>query len=145
MAYNEAALLCIEHLITDDNGNLWIEMVRQKTQRPIAIPVLPKALSIMKKYGYPNNTTKVLPTISNQKMNSYLKEVADVVGINKHLTHHIARKTFASTVLLGNDIPIEIVSFLLGHSKTTTTETHYAKVVKGPVLKHMDALNKKLR
>ncbi|QXV66092.1 site-specific integrase [Mucilaginibacter sp. 21P] len=145
LAFNEAALLEDKHIIADDNGNLWIEMIRQKTQRPIAVLLLPKALAVLKKYGYPNITGTLLPTISNQKMNSYIKEVADVVGINKHLTHHIARKTFASTVLLGNDIPIEIVSFLLGHSKTATTENHYAKVVKGSVLKHMSALSKKMK
>lgn len=145
LAYNEAALLAVEHLQLDDNGILWIEMIRQKTQRPIAVPVLPRAMKVLRKYGYPKDEGLLLPAISNQKMNSYIKEVAEVVGINKHLTHHIARKTFASTVLLSNDIPIEIVSFLLGHSKTATTEHHYAKVVKGSVLKHISKLGKKLK
>lgn len=144
LAYNEAALLSTEHLQLDDNGILWIDMVRQKTQRPVAVPILPKAMKVLKKYGYPAKEGLLLPVISNQKMNSYLKEVAEVVGITKHLTHHIARKTFASTVLLNNDIPVEIVSFLLGHSKTTTTEQHYAKVVKDSVIRHVKKLNKKL-
>lgn len=140
LAYNEASLLSAKHLQKDDNGNVWIEMIRQKTQRPIEVPLLPKALKILEKYGYPEQTGVLLPIISNQKMNSYLKELSVIVGINKTLTHHIARKTFASTVLLNNDIPIEIVSFLLGHSKTTTTELHYAKVVKDSVLRHVSKL-----
>lgn len=144
LAFNEAALLSTEHLQLDDNGLLWIEMIRQKTQRPISVPILPKAMNVLKKYGYPTKEGLLLPVISNQKMNSYIKEVAEVVGIDKHLTHHVARKTFASTVLLNNDIPIEIVSFLLGHSKTTTTEQHYAKVVKETVLRHVNKLSRKL-
>lgn len=144
LAYNEASSLSTEHLQIDDNGLLWIEMTRQKTQRPMSVPVLPRAMKVLKKYGYPAKEGLLLPVISNQKMNSYLKEVAEVVGIGKHLTHHIARKTFASTVLLNNDIPVEIVSFLLGHSKTTTTEQHYAKVVKESVIRHIRKLNRKL-
>nr|WP_262918334.1 site-specific integrase [Mucilaginibacter straminoryzae] len=145
LAYNEASQLSTDHLQLDDNGLLWIEMIRQKTQRPVSVPVLPKAMKVLKKYGYPGKEGLLLPVISNQKMNSYLKEVAEVVGIGKHLTHHIARKTFASTVLLNNDIPVEIVSFLLGHSKTTTTEQHYAKVVKDSVIRHVRNLNKRLK
>jgi integrase/recombinase XerD len=144
LAYNEAVMLSKEHLQLDEGGTLWIDMIRQKTQRPIAVPILPKALRLIKKYGYPDNNGVLLPVISNQKMNSYLKEIAEVIGINKVLTHHIARKTFASTVLLNNDIPLEIVSFLLGHSKTSTTELHYAKIVKENVMSHISNLNKKL-
>lgn len=144
LAYNEAFTLSKEHIQIEANDQLFISMTRQKTQRPILVPILPKALLILKKYGYPNNDGLLLPVISNQKMNSYLKEIGEVVGIRRNLTHHIARKTFASTVLLSNDVPIEIVSFLLGHSKTSTTETHYAKVVKENVMKHLNLLNEKL-
>jgi len=144
LAYNEAATLSREHLQLDESGTLWIDMIRQKTKRPIAVPLLPKALRLIKSYGYPDNSGLLLPIISNQKMNSYLKEIAEIVGINKVLTHHIARKTFASTVLLNNDIPLEIVSFLLGHSKTETTELHYAKIVRENVMHHINDLNKKL-
>jgi len=144
LAYNEAAILTKQHIQLDETGTLWIDMVRQKTQRPITVPMLPKALRLIKKYGYPDNNGLLLPVISNQKMNSYLKEIAEVIGINKVLTHHIARKTFASTVLLNNDIPLEIVSFLLGHSKTSTTELHYAKIVKENVMSHIGKLNNRL-
>jgi integrase/recombinase XerD len=141
LAYNEAALLSDEHLQPAEDGFTWIEMTRQKTQRPIAVPILPQAMKILKRYGYPKKGL-LLPVISNQKMNSYLKEIGPIVGISKVLTHHIARKTYASTVLMNNDIPVEIVSFLLGHSKTTTTEQHYAKVVKESVVRHLKKLNK---
>lgn len=145
LAYNEAAILRKEHLQIDETGTLWIDMVRQKTQRPINVPMLPQAINLIRKYGYPNNEGLLLPLISNQKINSYLKEIAEIIGFNKVLTHHVARKTFASTVLLSNDIPIEIVSFLLGHSKTTTTEQHYAKVVKESVLRHVTKLSKQIK
>ena len=87
----------------------------------------------------------LFPKISNQKFNEYLKEIADIVGISKNLTHHIARKTFASTVLLYNDIPMEVVSELLGHSKLSTTQEHYAKVVQSKVSMHISILGKKLK
>lgn len=144
LAYNESALLTDEHLQLAEDGYTWIEMIRQKTQRPITVPVLSQAMKVLKKYEYPNKTGLLLPIISNQKMNSYLKEIGPIVGINKILTHHIARKTYASTVLMNNDIPVEIVSFLLGHSKTSTTELHYAKVVKESVTRHIKELSKKL-
>ena len=73
-----------------------------------------------------------------------MKEIAVIVGINKNLTHHIARKTFATTVLLYNDVPMEIVSELLGHSKLSTTQEHYAKVVQSKVSEQMTKLQKKL-
>ena len=85
-----------------------------------------------------------LPKISNQKLNSYLKEIAEIVGIEKRLTHHIARKTFATTVLLYNGISMEVVSELLGHSKLQVTQDHYAKVVKKRVSNEVSKLKNKL-
>ena len=82
--------------------------------------------------------------ISKQKFNSYLKEIALVVGINKRVTHHTARKTFASTVLLYNDVPMEVVSELLGHSSIKITQSHYAKVVQRKVSDEMKYLHSKL-
>ena len=83
--------------------------------------------------------------ISNQKFNSYLKEIAELLEIDKRLTHHIARKTFATTVLLYNDIPIETVSELLGHSSISITQRHYAKVVQHKLSIQMISLSKKLK
>src|SRR5690606_5317734 len=119
LAYNEMANLQSHHIVKGFDGNSWIKMVRQKTQREVSIPLIPKSANIIEKYQECNNSKYLLPIISNQKFNSYLKEIADIVGINKNLTHHIARKTFATTVLLYNDVPMEIVSELLGHSKIT--------------------------
>ena len=82
---------------------------------------------------------RLFPKISNQKLNSYLKEIADVCGIKKNLTFHIARHTFATTVTLSNGIPIETVSKLLGHSKISTTQI-YAKVIERKVSDDMQKL-----
>src|SRR5690554_2560224 len=144
LAYNEMANLKPEHIVKGFDGSNWIKMVRQKTQREISIPLLPKSANIIEKYQEYNNSKYLLPVVSNQKFNSYLKEIADIVGINKNLTHHIARKTFATTVLLYNDVPMEIVSELLGHSKITVTQEHYAKVVQKKVSEHIAKLSEKL-
>ena len=74
---------------------------------------------------------------SNARFNGYLKEIADVVGITKNLTHHMARRTFASTVLLYNNVPMEIVSELLGHTKLATTQQSYGKIVQKKVGEEM--------
>ena len=114
----------------------------RKLKKDYDIPLLSKAESILDKY---RTETQLLPVITNQKFNSYLKEIAEIVGINKTLTHHIARKTFASTILLYNDVPMEIVSELLGHSEIGITQQHYAKVVKEKVGEQMNRLNSKLQ
>ena len=89
------------------------------------------------------NKDRVLPVLSNQKMNAYLKEIADTCGINKNLTFHIARHTFATTVTLSNGVPIETVSKMLGHTNLRTTQ-HYAKILDLKVSEDMMALRKKL-
>ena len=132
LAYQEMSSLRTHHISKGFDGNLWINMVRQKTEQPIAIPLLPQAEAILEKYKQADSDI-VLPSISNQKFNSYLKEITELVGIEKKLTHHIARKTFATTVLLLNGVSMEVVSELLGHSKITVTQEHYAKVVKSKV------------
>jgi site-specific recombinase XerD len=148
LAYQEMSSLEAKHIIKGFDGNLWVEMIRQKTDKKISIPLLPKALELMEKYGEGTpKEFKRLPPISNQKFNSYLKEISAIVGIDKNLTHHIARKTFATTVLLYNDISMEVVSELLGHSKMSITQDHYGKVVQKKLSENMlklkDKLNKK--
>ena len=86
-----------------------------------------------------NQTETLFPVISNQKLNSYLKEIADVFGIKKNLTFHMARHTFATMVTLTNGVPIETVSKLLGHIKLTTTQI-YAKVIERKVSDDMNNL-----
>jgi len=112
----------------------------------VKIPVLPAAMEIITKY---RNDPKALiqnrlfPNISNQKLNSYLKEIADICGITKNLTFHLARYTFATTVTLTNGVPIETVSKMLGHTKISTTQI-YAKVIEKKVSEDMSKLKEKL-
>ncbi|WP_405330770.1 site-specific integrase [Leeuwenhoekiella sp. LLG6367-2.1] len=138
LAYLEMSNLKYENLIKGFDGNIWIQMNRQKTDKPLSVPVLPKANEIITKYK--NESDYVLPKFSNQKINSYLKEITGILGINKTITHHTARKTFASTVLLYNDVPIEIVSELLGHSSIQITQNYYGKVVQKKVAEAMQRL-----
>lgn len=141
LAFKEMSNLKPEHIVKGFDGNKWIKMNREKTSKPLMIPLLPKALYIISKY---QSEEKLLPIISNQRFNSYLKEIADIVGLKKNLTHHIARKTFASTVLLFNDVPMEVVSELLGHSKISTTQDYYAKIVNKKLSETMRDLSNKL-
>ncbi|WP_300021773.1 site-specific integrase [uncultured Maribacter sp.] len=143
LAYNEMSNLKKEHVIKGFDGNDWIRMKREKTDKLISVPLLAKASIILNKYQ--NDNEYMLPKFSNQKINSYLKEIAGIVGINKAVSHHMARKTFASTVLLYNDVPMEIVSELLGHSSITITQEYYGKVVQKKVGLEMDKLKNKLK
>ncbi len=145
--YTSLSYIDVIHL-TEDNicvgidGEEWIYYRREKTTKPIRIPLLPKALSIMEKYKNHRKAVsvgKLFPKISNQKLNSYLKEIADICGIKKNLTFHIARHTFATTVTLSNGMPIETVSKLLGHSRISTTQI-YAKVIERKVSDDMHRL-----
>ena len=142
LPFLEMSSLEEKHIIENFDGQLWIKMNRVKTSKIISVPLLKPAREILDAYASDNE--KLLPKLSNQKFNSYLKEIADIIGIEKRLTHHIARKTFATTVLLFNDVPMEIVSELLGHSKITITQEHYAKVVQKKVSEQMKNLGKKL-
>lgn len=107
--------------------------------------MLPPALEILDRFEeHPQCKCKdrVLPVLSNQKMNSYLKEIADACGINKNLTYHIARHTFATTVTLSNGVPIETVSKMLGHRNIKTTQ-HYAKILDKKISDDMKRLRSK--
>lgn len=144
LAYQEMASLKQENIIINFDNNKWIQIKRQKTQKVVSLPLLSKAELILLKYKNLDSEI-LLPVISNQKFNSYLKEIAELLGIDKRLTHHIARKTFATTVLLYNDVPMEIVSELLGHSNMNITQAHYGKIVQKNVSKQMIDLNRKLK
>src|SRR5204862_4583842 len=125
---------------------LWIFTDRLKTDIKSRIPLLPISLKILEKYkDDPEciNSNKALPVLSNQKYNSYLKEIADVCGITKNLTTHTARHTFGTTVTLSNGVPIESVSKMLGHKKISTTQ-HYARVLDTKVSEDMQKLKNKL-
>ena len=128
------------------DGNYWLSTNRQKTGTKEKVPLLPIALDIIDRYkdhDYCVQFNKLLPVNSNQRYNNYLKELADVCGINKHLTSHIARHTFATTVTLANGVPIETVSAMLGHTSIRTTQI-YAKVVESKMSADMELLKAKL-
>jgi integrase len=131
LAYADIKKLKQTEIIKGSDGGLWIIAKRQKTNVTSRIPLLPPALEIIERYkNHPQCTLKgmVLPVLSNQKLNTYLKEIADKCGIHFNLTFHIARHTFATTVTLSNGIPIETVSKMLGHRNLKTTQ-HYAKIL----------------
>lgn len=142
LPYIELMNLKHNNIIDGFDGNKWIKIKRVKTSKELSIPLLPKALEIL---NYYNEEVFVFPRISNQKYNSYLKEIASVLGTEKNLTTHIARKTFATTILLYNDVSMEIVSELLGHSNMSITQAHYGKVVQRKVSEEMNKLNNKLK
>lgn len=143
LPYYELKQFRKKHLKENYDGNLWIQIKREKTEKKLSIPVLGKAKEIIDKYSKINSQL-VFPVYSNQKINSYLKEIAAIVGIEINLTHHIARKTFATTVLLYNDVPMEIVSELLGHSSIQITQKHYGKILQKKVGLEMRKLSDKL-
>ena len=139
LAFIDVLQLTKEHLIKDNNGALWIRKARQKTHQMSNIPVLTPARKIIEKYaGHPDCVDKgvLLPVISNQKMNAYLKEIADLCGIKKRLTTHVARHTAATVVFLANEVSMENVAKILGHANIKMTQ-HYAKVLDSSIMRDM--------
>ncbi len=142
LAYIDVYNLTNSNIIIGIDGEKWISTKRQKTESPSRIPILPVSQMIIDKYeNHPQckNEVKLLPILSNQKMNAYLKELADICEIDKELTFHIARHIFATTVTLTNGIPIESVSKMLGHRNLRTTQ-HYAKILDRKVSEDMQIL-----
>lgn len=145
-AYKDATKLTPEHIVTGINGKKWIYTSRQKNDNTSNVPLLEPALEIIEKYKeHPlcNNKNRLLPMKSNQKLNAYLKELADLCQIEKPMTTHIARHTFATTVLLANGVSMEATSKMLGHSSIKTTQI-YGKIVESRVGAEMDQLSEKL-
>ncbi|WP_372758002.1 tyrosine-type recombinase/integrase [Mariniflexile sp.] len=138
LPYRELMDLKYSNIIIGFDGNRWIKMKREKTSKALSIPLLPKALEIIERHS--SSGKYVFARISNQRYNSYLKEIAVIIGIDKNFTTHMARRTFASTVLLYNDVPMEIVSELLGHSNMKITQESYGKVVQKKVSLEMEKL-----
>ncbi len=146
LAYVDVMKLTANHIVRGIDGEDWIKILRQKTNIPVNTPILPQAKQIIEKYQDHYRSAKldtVFPVFSNQKVNSYLKEIADLCGIKKTLTFHIARHTFATTVTLSNGVPIETVSKMLGHTKVATTQI-YARVLEQKISDDMRSLRKKL-
>ena len=146
LAYSDVKLLKLENIVIGINGGRWIKMNRKKTKTMSSIPLLPVAEKIIEKYsGHPHvlNDKGVLPVLTNQKSNAYLKEIADVCGIHKNLTTHLARHTFATTVTLSKGVSIATVSKMLGHRSLKTTQI-YAKVLDSKIGHEMNMLKEKL-
>ena len=138
LAFKDVQLLKAEHLVNGVQGEMWIRKARQKTHKMSNVPLLSIPIQIIEKYkNHPDCIKKevVLPVPSNQKMNSYLKEIADLCGINKNLSTHCARHTFA-TMTLANSVSLASVSKMLGHSSVKMTQ-HYARVLDQTVAAEM--------
>ncbi|WP_284651652.1 site-specific integrase [Flavobacterium terrisoli] len=145
LAYVDVKGLKHDHIGIGIDGQKWIFKNRQKTDTKSKIPLLPIAEEIIKKYANnPKclNEESVLPVLSNQKMNGYLKEIGDLCEITKEITFHMARHTFATSVTLSNGVPIESVSKMLGHKNIQTTQ-HYARVLDKKVSEDMQVLRLK--
>lgn len=145
-AYQDVANLTKDNIVLGIDGEKWIVKDRKKTNTPERIPLLPISLEIVDRYKdhpYCVYNDRLLPVNSNQRFNGYLKEIAIVCGIKKHLTTHTARHTFATTVTLEHDVPIETVSQMLGHKSIRTTQI-YAKVTQRKVSNNMKELKNRL-
>lgn len=139
LAFIDVQQLAPEHIVRDNNGNLWIRKPRQKTKNMCNIPLLDIPLEILRKYAdHPTCRKKgvLLPVPCNQKMNSYLKEIADICMIRKNLTTHCARHSYATSVCLANGVSLENVAKMLGHSNIKMTQ-HYARVLDSSILRDM--------
>lgn len=140
LAFIDVYNLRPEHITEDAHGRKWIHKQRQKTEVEFFVPLLDYPLQLIEKYrNHPmcraNKT--VFPVYANQKMNSYLKEIADFCGINKHLTMHTARYTFATAITLANNVKLENVSKMLGHTNTRMT-LHYAHIMNDSLAQEMN-------
>lgn len=140
LAFIDVQQLAPEHIVRDNNGNLWICKPRQKTKNMCNIPLLDIPQEILRKYAdHPTCRKKgvLLPVPCNQKMNSYLKEIADICMIRKNLTTHCARHSYATSVCLANGVSLENVAKMLGHSNIKMTQ-HYARVLDSSILRDMN-------
>ena len=142
LRYNDAYNLKMDNIKTDSNGNKIIQIIMEKTDDKINIPLLDEAHVIIKRYE--NDPARevfgyVLPRYSNQKLNAYLKAITEICGIQKNITHHVGRHSFA-TLALNKNIPIEVVQKLLGHSDIKTTQI-YAKMMTQTIVTEMQKMN----
>ncbi len=146
LSYIDVKQLCTHQMVLGIDGGYWLHSKREKTNEALKIPLLPKAKEIIDQYAESIENRiggKLLPVYSNQKINSYLKDIILACGIHKNITFHAARHTFATTVTLSNGVPIETVSKMLGHSKLSTTQI-YARVLEQKISYDMNALRVKM-
>ena len=143
LAYIDVKQLTGNNICTSFDGKQWIMTHRQKTDTPVNLPLLNIPLTILKKYEGKLPKGQLLPVLSNQKLNSYLKEIADLCDIHKNVTFHLARHTFATTTTLSKGVPIETVSKMLGHTNIKTTQI-YARITNEKISRDMELLSSKL-
>lgn len=147
LAFSDVKNLKTEHLALDNEGVTWVRKRREKTNNMCNIPLMEVPMNILERYKqHPDCVRKgvLLPVPTNQKMNSYLKEIADLCGIKKQLTTHCGRHTYATSVCLANGVSIENVAKMLGHSDTKMTR-HYARVLDKSILKDMRKVNERYK
>lgn len=143
LSYVDVKNLTKENVCISFDGKQWLRLHRQKTSTAVNLPLLKTPLAILKKYEDKLSDGRLLPVLSNQKLNSYLKEIADICGIKKNLTFHLARHTFATTTTLAKGVPIETVSKMLGHTNIKTTQI-YARITNDKIREDMEMLAGKL-
>jgi integrase/recombinase XerD len=146
LRYQDAMDLEAKQVRKDGEGNYFFQFYQNKTGESVSIPLLDPAVEIFKRYNNDERkaTGKVLPRMSNQKVNTYLKVIGDLVGIETPITHHVARHTCATTVLLANGISMEIVSEWLGHSDVNTTQI-YGKITNQVLMRAGKDMKEKLK
>jgi len=146
LSYCDVQKLSLSHILHDESGEDWIVIKRTKNGNESIIPILPKAKEILDQYkNHPESKYKgrLLPARSNQKMNEYLHEIGTVCGLEKRITCHLARHTFATTITLANGVSTETVSKMLGHTNIRTTQI-YAKMTMGRIGYEMEQIKDKL-
>ena len=144
LAYIDIKELTADNIRTSFDGNQWIMTHRHKTETPVNVPLLDIPKQLVTKYRGTTKDGKLLPVLSNQKMNAYLKEIATLCGIDKNITFHLARHTFATTITLSQGVPIESVSKMLGHTNIQTTQI-YARITNEKISRDMAMLSSKMK
>lgn len=144
LAYIDIKELTADNIRTSFDGNQWIMTHRHKTETPVNVPLLDIPKQLVTKYRGTTKDGKLLPVLSNQKMNAYLKEIATLCGIEKNITFHLARHTFATTITLSQGVPIESVSKMLGHTNIQTTQI-YARITNDKISRDMAVLSSKMK
>ena len=146
LRFSDVSALSTDNLYKDSDGQLNIKWIIQKTREQISLPLLDIPIRIIEKYSGSAEATinnRLLPTISNQKANTYLKVISDLAGININLTYHVARHSFATTIWLENGFPVEVLQKILGHKNIKETMI-YAKISSNLLKSSFTELNKKL-
>lgn len=144
LSYVDVKNLTVNNIQKQHDGSSWIVTKRQKTDNSVELPLLDIPQKIIAKYEQERDGLSLLPVMSNQKLNSYLKELADICGITKRLNFHVARHSFSTSIMLDHGVSMETLSKVLGHSNIKTTQI-YAKVTNKKVSYEMKALSKKLQ